>query len=113
MINQIIEKVQSVTTSKTEIQTLTVEDFGTVIKYVAVVPVPTGVQQLVYYFNKETEVVSTISTETVAVLKTPVFYTETVNAEGQTVIASSSIEKIVAIVPETTKAIDLLVKTYS
>lgn len=53
-ITTIINQIQSVTTSTTTIETLTLEDLGSVKKYIAVVPAQTGKQQYVYYFDKAT-----------------------------------------------------------
>lgn len=42
------------TTTTTHIETLTLEDLGSVKKYIAIVPTETGKQQYIYYYDKAT-----------------------------------------------------------
>ncbi len=56
-ITQIITSVQKTTTKTTQIETLTVEDFGNVKKYVAIVPVADGKQEIVYFYDKTTNII--------------------------------------------------------
>jgi hypothetical protein len=53
-ITKIITEVQKVTTSTTQIETLTVEDFGNVKKYVAIATTDAGKIEVVYFFDKAT-----------------------------------------------------------
>jgi hypothetical protein len=71
-ITQIITSVQSVTTTK--IETLTVEDYGNVKKYIAIVPKDAGKQEFVYYFDKTTLNVQTVQTRFIESIQPAVTY---------------------------------------
>lgn len=63
------------------------------------VQVATGTQQIVFFYDEQTKIVKAVDNQTVAVVKAPVSYTETVNSQGETVITSTSVDKIIKSVP--------------
>lgn len=81
-ITQIISLVQSVTTTKTKIETLTVEDYGNVKKYIAIVPKDAGKQEFVYYFDKTTSVLQNVQTRYIESVQPAVTYSEYNNQFG-------------------------------
>jgi hypothetical protein len=112
-ITQIITSVQQSTTKSTQIETLTVEDFGNVKKYVAIVPTQEGKQEIVYFYDKTAYSLKQISSRSVTVVVNPLVYSESVNQHGETVISSTSVQKITESAPLVSKAVELLTNTYS
>lgn len=112
-ITQIITSIQSVTTTKTAIETLTVVDYGNVKKYTAIVPKDAGKQEFVYYFDKATSVVTNVQTRYIESIQQAVTYSEYNNQFGETVISSTSVQQISGKVPEVTKAFNVLTELYT
>ncbi len=110
-ITTIITQIQSVTTTTTTIETLTIEDLGSVKRYIAIVPAETGKQQYIYYYDKTTNKLKDVTNFNIPTEIKVVNVEESVNKWGEKVIISNSIETITKKYTETTEVIETI-KTY-
>jgi hypothetical protein len=60
-------------------------------KYVAIAPTVSGKQEIVYFFDKNTNALTTISSRPITTIQTPLAYSETINQYGESVISSTSV----------------------
>ena len=104
-INQIMASVQQSTTNITQIESLTVSDFGNVKKYMVIAGSADGKQEIVYFYDKGADSLKQISSRPVSVVNNPLTYMEAVNQQGEAVISSTSLPKITETVPLVSKAV--------
>jgi hypothetical protein len=110
-ITTIISQIQSVTTSTTKVETLSLEDLGTVKKYIAIVPTETGKQQYIYYYDKTTNKIRDVTNFNIPEEIKVINVEESVTKWGEKVIISNSIETITKKYTETTQVIETI-NTY-
>jgi hypothetical protein len=94
-ISQIITSVQTVTTSTTQIETLTVEDYPTVKKYIAIAPTPTGKHQSVFIFDKNTQQLKEIASQPLPNIESPVNIEVKTSKWGEQTISSNNVEILI------------------
>lgn len=64
-IKDIISDIRTITKKDVVLESLTVEDYGNVKKYIAVLPTPTQKQEFVYIYHKKDKTITLIDTFTV------------------------------------------------
>lgn len=52
-ISDIVSQIKTSTKKEVTLESITIEDFGNINKYIATLPTPTNKQQFVYHYNKK------------------------------------------------------------
>lgn len=111
-IKDILTDIRSITKKDVVLESLTVEDYGSFKKYIAILPTPTFKQQFVYIYDKKDKSITMIDTFTVPLQIESFVYEQTVNKYGEKVIQSSSVTEVVAAIPEVSSGIHYITTKY-
>lgn len=111
-IKDIISDIRNIIKKDVVLESLTVEDYGNVKKYIAVLPTPTFKQEFVYIFDKKTKTITLIDSFTIPLQIESFVYEQTVNKYGEKVIQSTSVIEVVASIPDISSGIHFISTKY-
>lgn len=111
-INSLISSIKTTTKKEVTLESITIEDFGTVKKLIAVQPTPTAKQQYVYILDKTTQSLELIDTFTVSNTVETLVFEQTTNKYGEKTVISNSVTEIKTVIPEISSGIEFISTKY-
>lgn len=110
-ISTIIAEVKATTKKEVVFESITIEDFGSVKKFIAVQATADGKQEYIYLMDKTTEKLQLIESFVATTVETLV-YEETTNKFGEKTVISNSVTEVTAVISEVSSGIKFITTKY-